>query len=509
MPVVNALLNGVVKNRRANLEKKLVQSQAAQDETLRKLIQKAKATQFGQKYNFVEILESSNLVATFQQSVPLFNYEKMYADWWHKFFNGKSDSLDLTWPGKVKYFGLTSGTSASASKRVPLTTAMLKSIRKVGIRQLLALSEFDLPKGFYQKSVLMLGGSTELVKMESYFEGDLSGIMAGRLPFWFNRWYKPSKPIASERDWSAKLERMVDAAPKWDIGCITGVPAWIQILLEMIIQRYNLKTIHDIWPNFKVYAHGGVNFEPYRNSFERLLGQPIYYLETYLASEGFLAIQNAPDKDMQLVVDNGIFFEFVPFNSDNFTEEGELLEHPQTLLLQEVEENVDYAILISTNAGIWRYLIGDTIRITDKQTTAMQITGRTRHFLSLCGEHLSVDNMTKAVTLTAEKLGFDAKEYTVYGSRYKNRFAHRWFIGTERDDLDPEEIKKTLDYFLCQVNDDYRTERLAALDEIFVTLLPTKVFYDFMKARGKEGGQHKFPRVINGMEKDWEEFIAK
>lgn len=507
MPVVNALLNGVVKKKRASFEKKLNQSQETQNETLRKLVQKARFTQFGQKYDFEQILDSKDLARSFQKSVPVYNYEKMYAEWWHRFFKGSADCIDLTWPGKVKYFGLTSGTSNAASKRVPLTPAMIKSIRKVGIRQLLALSEFDLPKGFYQKGVLMLGGSTELVKMESYFEGDLSGIMAGSLPFWFNRWYKPGKPIARERDWSAKLERMVDAAPKWDIGGISGVPAWIQILLEMIIERYNLNNIHELWPNFRVYAHGGVNLGPYKKSFERLLGQPIYFLETYLASEGFLAFQKDPDRDMQLVLDNGIFFEFVPFTSENFNMDGQLLDNPQTLLLDEVKEHVDYAILISTNAGVWRYLIGDTIRFTNITLAEMQITGRTKHFLSLCGEHLSVDNMTKAVALTSEKFGFDSKEFTVYGDRYENLFAHRWFIGTDQKDLDPKAIKETLDQYLCELNDDYCTERKAALKDIFVRLIPTSAFYDFMKLKGKEGGQHKFPRVLNGMENEWEQFL--
>jgi len=302
MPVVGALLNGVVKKKRANFERKLDLSQEVQDETLRKLIQKAQLTQFGQKYRFESILHTQDIVRSFQRHVPVYEYEKMYTEWWHKLLGG--EQKDISWPGKVKYFGLTSGTSNSASKRVPLTTAMIKSIRRVGIRQLLALSEFDLPKGFYQKSVLMLGGSTDLVKMEAYFEGDVSGIMGGRLPFWFSRFQKPGKPIAKERDWAAKLEKIVDAAPNWDIGGISGVPAWNQILLEMIIKRYNLNNIHEIWPNLMVFAHGGVNMDPYRNSFEKLLGKTIYYLETYFASEGFLAFQKKFIGGVNLSVDD-------------------------------------------------------------------------------------------------------------------------------------------------------------------------------------------------------------
>ena len=335
----------------------------------------------------------------------------------------------------------------------------------------------------------------------------MSGIMGGKLPFWFSRFQKPGKPIAKERDWAAKLKKIVDAAPGWDIGGISGVPAWNQILLEMIIERYNLNNIHEIWPNLMVFAHGGVNMDPYRKSFEKLLGKPIYYLETYFASEGFLAFQKDPDRDMQLVLDNGIFFEFVPFSSANFSEDGQMIENPETLILDEVEEGKDYAILISTNAGVWRYLLGDTIKFTCKEKAEIKITGRTKHFLSLCGEHLSVDNMMKAVAMTAETFGLEIPEFTVYGSRHENLFAHKWFLGTDRQDVDTEAIKNKLDTSLAELNDDYRTERKAALKDVIVTLLPTRVFYDFMRMQGKEGGQHKFPKVLSGLSVEWEKFL--
>ena len=505
MAVVSTLLNGVVKKKRANFERKLILSQEIQDKVLLKLLMKARNTDFGLHYNFEDILFSDRPVLEFQKRIPLFTYEKMYDEWWHRFFSG--DQNNISWPGKVRYFGLTSGTSNASSKRVPITTAMIKSIRKVGIRQLLALSEFDLPRGFYQKSVLMLGGSTELVKMESYFEGDLSGIMAGKLPFWFNRWYKPGKPIAREKDWTAKLEQMVKAAPKWDIGGISGVPAWFQILLQMIIDRYQLNNIHDIWPNFRVFVHGGVNFEPYRKSFEKLLGRPVYYLETYLASEGFLAFQKDQGSDMQLVIDNGVFYEFVPFNNENFNADGQIVDNPQIFTMKDVEDNVDYALLISTNSGVWRYLIGDTIKFTNKEQAQIKITGRTKHFLSLCGEHLSVDNITRAVAITCEKLGFNSKEFTVFGVRFGDLFAHQWYLATDNMSIDPLVVKDVLDSSLMELNDDYKTERGAALKDIFVRLIPVDLFYGFMKSKGKEGGQHKFPRVLNGLEKDWEKFL--
>ena len=502
MAVIGTILKEVAKIKKSSEDKKQLNFQL-QEKILRKMLVKAKATEFGKKFHFESLLESENLVNDFRKQVPIYDYEKIYFEWWHKLQEGKAN---VTWPGKVRYFGLTSGTSNDSSKRVPVTKDMIKAIRKVGIRQLIALSEFSLPTGFYEKSVLMLGGSTSLMKMEDYFEGDLSGILAGQLPFWFNKFYKPGK-ISKERDWNVKLDKMVKEAWKWDIGGIAGVPAWVQILIEKIIAHYKVDNIHDIWPHFKVYAHGGVNFTPYKKSFEKLLGQHVHYLETYLASEGFLAYQKKSDRDMQLVLDNGIFFEFIPFDNNNFTPEGKLVDNPVVLSLNEVDECKDYAILLSTVAGTWRYLIGDTVKFTSVKDYEIIITGRTKHFLSLCGEHLSVDNMTKAINMVSEELNIDIREFTVAGIHYENLFAHKWYIGTNAVEIDPKMLSKKLDDALKLLNDDYATERKAALKKVIVEILPEKLFYDWLRVKGKEGGQHKFPRVLNGLYNEWVEFI--
>jgi len=507
MAVVGALLNNVVKKKSANFKRKQTTGQEAQLKTIKKLLSRARNTQIGKTYGFEEILSADDPVKAFQQKVPIYYYEKIYNEWWHKLLSG--EQRNVCWPGKVKYFGLTSGTSNDSSKRVPITNDMIRSIRKIGIRQLLVLSDYNLPPRFYEKSALMLGGSTSLTKMQNYFEGDLSGIMAGRLPFWFNSFYKPGRPIAKEKDWETKIDKMVDKAPNWDIGGISGVPAWVQILLEKIIERYNLKNIHEIWPNFKVFAHGGVCFEPYKKSFNKLLGEEVICLETYLTSEGFLAFQNEKDSDMQLVLDNGIYFEFVPFDNLNFNSDGMMTESPEVLTLEEVEEGRDYALLISTCAGAWRYLIGDTVRFTDKAKARIVITGRTKHFLSLCGEHLSVDNMNRAIQMVAEEMGIVINEFTVYGMPYEGLFAHKWYIGTDNTvGLKPEDVKEKLDQALKVLNDDYAVERKAALKEVIVELVPNQAFYDFLRFKGKEGGQHKFPRVLNGLTKDWDNFLS-
>ena len=504
MAIVGSILHEVIKIKKESLEKRQV-SFYLQEQTLRQLLRKARNTEFGIDHHFGEILHTPELIELFKQNVPIYDYEKLFYAYWHKLLEGKSN---VTWPGKVRFFGLTSGTSNDASKRVPLTRDMIKSIRRIGIRQWLSLAELELPPYFFEKSVLMIGGSTSLVKMETYFEGDLSGIMASRLPFWFGRFYKPGA-IAREKDWNTKINKIVKKAREWDIGGITGVPAWVQILLERIIEYYGISNIHDIWPNFRVYTHGGVNFAPYRKSFEKLMGKEIYYMETYLASEGFLAYQRKKDHTMQLVLDNGIFFEFIPFNGKNFKSDGTLVDNPEIRLLDEVTEDEDYAILISTCAGAWRYLIGDTIRFTSIKDFEIIITGRTKHFLSLCGEHLSIDNMTHAISEVADKLNIDIKEFTVAGIPYDRLFAHKWYIGTDQPVEDPEKLKQLLDQTLSRLNDDYAVERQAALKEVLVEILPTKVFYDWLRAKGKEGGQHKFPRVIQNLHNEWNDFIQQ
>ncbi len=471
---------------------------------LKKLLNKAKKTAFGKAFNFDTILKSKDIVAEFQNNVPVYDYNSMYESWWNRVQEGESN---ICWPGKVKYFALTSGTSGAASKKIPITNEMINAIRKTGIRQTFALRDLNLPTSFFQKDVMMLGGSTNLYKLQDGMEGDLSGIMQRKLPFWFGKFYKPGKPIAKERDWNLKLNKITSDAYKWDIGAMAGVPAWIQLLMEKIIDHYQVANIHEIWPNFSVYVHGGVSFAPYRKSFEKLLGREIYYLETYLASEGFIAYQSKRDSDMQLVLDNGIFFEFIPFTEENFECDGQLKANPKALFLKDVKQGAEYAILLSTVAGAWRYLIGDTIRFTNINNFEIVICGRTKHYLSLCGEHLSVENMTMALNKVAEDLGIDIKEFTVAGIPHENLFAHKWYIGTNKTDVDSNIIKSKLDAALCELNDDYKVERKAALKDLLIEILPVELFYDYMRAKGKEGGQNKFPRVIGSQYNDWDAFV--
>jgi hypothetical protein len=476
-----------------------------QEKTFLKLIKKAQDTAFGEHFGFSEILDSNNPIALFQSRVPVYDYDSIHRDWWFRMLEGEED---VTWPGKVQYFALSSGTSGAPSKKIPVTQAMIRSMRRTSVRQILSLAYYDLPPELFEKGIFMLGGSTDLQKRSSYYEGDLSGINATQIPFWFQAHYKPGKKIARERDWESKLEEIVLAAKDWDIGIIVGVPAWIQIVIERIIKHYNLKTIHDLWPNLMIYVHGGVFFEPYKKGFDNLLSKPIHYIETYLASEGFIALQSDNGKtSMEMVLNNGIFYEFIPFNEANFNSDGSLSSSAQVLTLDEVKEGVDYALLLSTCAGAWRYMIGDTIRFTNLEACEIIITGRTKHYLSICGEHMSVDNMNHGILKAAEHFGVAIPEFCVAGFIDDKVFGHKWFVGCDQE-IDAEEFRARLDEAIKDLNDDYKVERRSALKEMKLEVLPVDLFYDWMRKIGKEGGQNKFPRVLKKEQlADWEEFI--
>jgi len=276
----------------------------------------------------------------------------------------------------------------------------------------------------------------------------------------------------------------------------------------MVIEHYKVKNIHEIWPNFGVFVHGGVAFEPYKKGFEKLLAKPIVYIENYLSSEGFIGYKTREHaKGMQLILNNNIFFEFVPFDDKNFDSEGRIVDQPEAKMIHEVEEGKEYALLMSTNAGAWRYLIGDTIKFVDLEKNEVAITGRTKHFLSLVGEHLSVENMNKAIQMVSEEFNISIPEYTVVGFPYESFFAHRWYVATD-DKIDAEQLRKRIDQHLRDLNDDYATERDSALKQVFLEVLTEKKFMDFMKLKGKLGSQHKFPRVMKGkMLEEWERFL--
>lgn len=493
---------------RQSREKLVMQTPAErQRRQLKTLLRKAAYTRFGLHYRFSDVLRSDRLQDAFRGHVPIVDYNAMFRNWWCRALEGERD---ICWPGKVRYFALSSGTSEASSKRIPLTDDMIRAIKRGSIKQILSSASYNIPAWVYEKKILMIGGSTSLSRRGHYFEGDLSGISASKIPLWFHVFYKPGRKLARERNWDRKLDEIARRAPLWDVSIVVGVPAWVQIMLERIISVQGVSNIHDVWPNLEVYVHSGVAFEPYRHSFERLLGRPIITQNSYLASEGFIAFDTHPNPSgMELLLANGIYFEFVPFDEKNFDADGNLLPTAQALHIGEVEQDKDYALLLSTCAGAWRYLIGDVIQFTDLARSEIRITGRTRHYISLTGEHLSVDNMNQAIETVSQTFGIDIREFTAAGIPYEGLFAHQWWIGTDKE-VDAAAVAQVLDRRLCELNDDYATERTSALRAVLVRLLPNQVFLDWMAAKGKLGGQHKFPRVVRGAQlEEWQQWLRQ
>ncbi|MCD6011515.1 MAG: auxin-responsive promoter family protein [Flavipsychrobacter sp.] len=482
--------------------------QTYQRHAIRQLLERGQYTAFGKHYGFGDILSQEiDFISAFRERVPICTYNEMYMNWWHRCQEGEEN---VTWPGKVKYFALSSGTSEAASKHIPVTQDMIRSIKKVGFKQLYSMANFKIEPITFEKGILMLGGTTSLYEKGEYYEGDMSGISAKNMPRWMSSLvYKPGKRIAKRPKWEDRIKLIVEKATQWDVGIVCGVPAWVQIVLERVIKYHGAKNIHEIWPNLNVYIHGGVSIEPYKESFKKLLDKPITFIETYMASEGSFGFKARPGGGIKLVLNAGIFYEFIPFTADNFDDEGNVKPNPETFLVHEVQEGVEYAVVISTCSGAWRYIIGDVLRFTNTREYEIAIVGRTKQFLSLCGEHMSVDNMNKAIETVSKQLNITIREFAVAGKTLDNLFAHQWYIGTDNSNVDAQKVKELLDETLCKLNDDYEVERTSALKEVFVEILPANVFIDYLRAKGKEGAMSKFPRVLkNGTLADWEKYLA-
>ncbi len=478
-----------------------------QRRTLRRLLKKSHHTAFGQYYDFKGLLRSSDLIRDYQEKVPIHDYNLMFERWWHMTLNKVEN---VTWRGRVKHFALSSGTSGAPSKNIPITEDMSRAMRRAGMKMFFALSNFDIDPNLYTKDMMMLGGSSDLKDQGGFFVGDLSGINASKPPFWLRPYYKPGAKISRINDWNDRINEIVKRAPEWDVGFLVGIPSWLQLMMERIIKHYQLDTIHDIWPNLRVCVHGGIHFEPLKKGFEKLLAHPLIYMDSYLASEGFIAYQERPEtRAMKLLLSNGIFYEFIPFPSDCFDVDGNITGVPKVLSIDEVEEGQDYALVLSTCAGAWRYLIGDTVRFTDLERSEIIITGRTKHYLSICGEHLSVDNMNEGVQYVEKELDVVIREFTVAPVQSGNFYGHKWYIGSEPL-ADAEKVKQLLDQKLREVNDDYDTERQHVLREISVQVIPVVLFYKWQERQGKLGGQNKFPRVMKKEQfREWENFVRE
>lgn len=484
---------------------KKTQGYKDQVSVLQYLLSRSKTTKFGLAHGFSRILGSHTMVRSYQKDVPIMDYDAFYEKWLKYSILGEKDN---TWRGRIKYYALSSGTTGSPSKRIPVTSDMIRSFQKSSMRQLSILHSLDLPQSFYSTSILAVGGSTKLSYKETHVEGDLSGILKKHTSFIATPFTKPGARISGVKDWSKKIDLMVEKAPKWDIGIIAGIPSWCIMLIERIIERHDLNSIHDIWPNLYVYVHGGVYMDPYMQRLDAVLEKKLDLLDTYLASEGYFAYQkDTSTVGMKLILTNGIFFEFVPFTADNFDEQGTVRENAAAYTIEQVQEGIDYALVISTNAGLWRYLIGDLVRFTDRASHELVISGRIRQFLSLCGEHLSLENINEGLNATSKKFDVDFSEFTIYADIEKS--CHCWYVGTRQIVEEPTLILKYLDSQLRRNNDDYNSARKYSLGEPQLKVISPDVFYDYMATQKKLGSQNKMPRVLNKKQsKTWLDFIS-
>lgn len=476
-----------------------------QNHTLKTLLFKAKLTDFGVAHGFNETLKSENPVERFKATVPITNYEEFYEKWLHQSLKGKKNVI---WPGKIPFYALSSGTTNSASKRIPVTDSMIRQFQKSTVKQVVGLHDLNLPTAFFESNVLIIGGSTKLKKIKGAYEGDLSGILAKNKSFMLSPFTKPTKRIAKIPDWSDKMDAIVEKAPKWDIGIIAGVPSWIAVLLERIIKRYDLNNIHEIWPNFTVYTHGGIFLKPYQEKLESMFGKEVIYQNTYLASEGYFAYQrNYYEPGLEMLLCDGVYFEFVEEKYFNDLNERRF-ENIKTLDIEEVKPHTPYALLISTCSGLWRYSIGDVIEFIDMDTKRINIAGRISYGLSVTGEHLSDGNILKAIHMIAEKYNLAIEEFCVYPA--KDEVRHLWYIGCNQTP-DMDVVSKDLDRFLSDLNDDYYSQRkYDALKAPIVERHSPEVFMQFMKRLGKIGGQHKFPRVMKPTQiETWESLLQE
>jgi hypothetical protein len=476
-----------------------------QADVLKHLLLTAKDTAFGKFYGFDQLLESEHLEDLFAQQIPIHTYDQLHERWWVQLEKGIPD---ITWPGINPYFARSAGTTSS-QKRIPVTEDMLESIRKVGIQQVLTLRKYDLPPEFFERQVLMLGSCTTLHQNGDFLEGEISGITASRLPFWFKKFYRPGIEISGIEDWQERILEIAKAAKHWDICAISGIPSWVELMLKKIIDYHQVNHIHDIWPNLMVYTPGGISFEPHKKNFELLMGKPMIYMDTYLASEGFLGFQSYPlSSSMELVLDQGVYFEFVEFNEDNLLADGTISPHVQVLRIDQVKEHQPYILVISTVAGAWRYVIGDTIEFDNVKTVSFKITGRTASFLNVVGSQLSVYHLDQMVTLLQKQFDINIPEYTVAAVPYQGKYFHQWYLGVKEHKVNEEEMAEFIDTHLQDTHKNFRGARSKALYGVRVKSLPVQAFFEYQQTNQKMGGQVKFIRVLKAKDvQQWEDFL--
>ena len=459
-----------------------------QNEELKKLIQISKNTEFGKQYEFSSI----DNYKTFAERVPSFTYEE-YFPIINKTINGNQN---IFWPEKIKWFAQSSGTTNSKSKFIPVSNSSLDNCHFKGGKDMLCLylNNNENSNMFLGKS-LRLGGSRKIYENNDHYFGDLSAILIDNLPVWAELISTPNNEISLMDKWDEKIAAIIRGTLQEDVRSLAGVPSWMLTLLNKLLETTGKKYIDEIWKNLEVYFHGGVSFKPYRSEFNNIiLNKKFKYYEVYNASEGFFAIQDQNESDeLLLMLDYGIFYEFIEIDNANQSE--------KIVDLSEVEVGINYALLITTNSGLWRYKIGDTIVFTSLKPYRIKVSGRTKHFINTFGEEVIIENVEKSLEIALKKYNSTIKDFTVAPLYMKNgkKGKHEWMIEFIKEPNNLDQFMKEIDFQIQNNNSDYRAKRFKniTLDRPRLIKARKNLFYDWLKKKKKLGGQNKVPRLLN------------
>ena len=490
MPILNSIANWLNTRRIYNIELFKKYPFEVQQETLYSLLEKASETTWGKKYNFRNI----GSISDYQEALPIQSYEDLepYVERLRK------GEKDLFWPGEIKWFAKSSGTTSSKSKFIPVTKDALEDCHYRGGKDVLAIYTRMFPESkILGGKGLTLGGSHRINKFENKsLYGDLSAILIENMPLWAELLRSPRAKIALIEDFEEKMEKIARATVNQNIKYLVGVPSWFLVLIKYMLNFTGKENLLEVWPDLELFCHGGISFKPYREQYRKIIPSgSMRYLESYNASEGYFGIQDdLSSEDMLLMLDYGIFYEFVKAE-----EAGS--ENPEVYTVGDVEKGVNYAIIISTNGGLWRYMIGDTITFSSLFPHKFKISGRTRHFINAFGEEVIIENAERALEIASGRTGALITDYTAgpsFMSTSKKGF-HEWYIEFEKEPDDPDHFTTLLDNSLKTLNSDYEAKRYKDLTLVKpeVTIVPPGTFYRWLEQKNKLGGQNKVPRLSN------------
>ncbi|XRE42649.1 putative auxin-regulated protein [Tenacibaculum discolor] len=498
-PFINSIISWFLKKRKHQVELFLKYPIDVQNELLLKLVSAAKNTEFGKQQDFSSIKS----YADFANSVPIQRYESIEP----LIERCRKGEQNLFWPTPIRWFAKSSGTTNAKSKFIPVSDEAIEYCHFKAGKDMLCLyiNNNENAKLFTGKG-LRLGGSSAVYEDNNTYFGDLSAIIIENMPFWADFSSAPRQETALMSEWETKMEAIINETIHENITSLVGVPSWMLVLLNRVLEKTGKDNILEVWPNLEVYFHGGINFNPYREQYKKLIPRDDFkYYETYNASEGFFAIQDRNDSDeMLLMLDYGIFYEFIPMSEYNG-------ENSKAIPLSQVKKDINYAIIITTNGGLWRYLIGDTVKFTSTDPYRIKITGRTKHHINVFGEELIIENAEDALKVASDKTNCEIKEYTV-GPIFMNgkeNGAHEWIIEFKKAPENLTFFTEELDNALKNYNSDYEAKRYNNMTLAMpkIHLARKGLFYDWMKEKGKLGGQHKIPRLSNS--RDFVEELLK